>query len=224
MFDRLLSIVAPHYCCGCGIVGTLLCANCKYNIIDEADSACIICHHPTGQEKLCKNCSAPYDRAWLVGERHGTLQRLVGLFKFERTKAAGNVLANLLSETLPKLPIETVIVPVPTVASHIRERGYDHVALIAKKLAKARDLKYETLLSRATKTKQRHSSATQRETQAQRMFALNKPFDPAKPYLLIDDVMTTGATIKYAAKTLRNAGAKTVWIAIIARQIQNDKL
>lgn len=41
------------------------------------------------------------------------------------------------------------------------------------------------------------------------------------PYLIVDDVMTTGATIKYASRTLRDAGAKHIWVAIIARQTLN---
>lgn len=161
----------------------------------------------------------PYERAWCVGERSGTLQRLIGLYKFERAKSGYESLGDLVLETLPDLPTNTIIVPIPTVPSHIRERGYDHMLLIAKYIAKVKGLKYQQPLGRKTLTKQRQANAKQRTTQAKNAFEIIGKINPEIPYLLIDDVMTTGATIKYAAKTLKAAGAKHIWVVIIARQI-----
>ena len=179
---------------------------------------CIVCHLPTGNTWICKTCRMPYERVWVVGERGGVLQRLIGLYKFERAKSAYKSLGDLLLETLPELPANTVIVPVPTTPSRIRERGYDHMLLIAKYVAKARNLKCEQLVYRKTNTKQRQSTAKQRSVQAKQAFAVRGSIDEFKTYLLIDDVVTTGSTIKYAAKALRDAGAKHVWVAVIARQ------
>jgi len=160
----------------------------------------------------------PYERAWVVGERDGTLQRLVGLYKFERARSAYKALGDLLIETLPDLPANTIVVPVPTTPSRIRERGYDHILLIAKYVAKARGLECRQLIKRRTKTKQRQSTARQRITQAKLAFAVYEKLDTDIPYLLVDDVVTTGATIRYASQALRDAGAKHVWVAVIARQ------
>jgi ComF family protein len=168
---------------------------------------------------LCNTCRVPYERAWAVGERNGILQRLVGLYKFERTKSAYRVLGDLLLCALPELPPDTIIVPIPTTSARTRERGYDHMLLIAKYVAKSRGLKCKQLLVRRANTKQRHSSAKQRQEQAKRAFAVDGVVDDSIPYLLIDDVMTTGATLKYSAKALSSAGAKHVWVAIVARQI-----
>ncbi len=219
MIDYLLSALAPHHCCGCDKTGTILCDNCKYNITSEQKTVCLVCGRPTKQNYLCSECHPPFERAWAVGERSGVLQRLIGIYKFERTKSAYAALAELLLAALPELPPETVIVPVPTVSSHIRERGYDHMLLIAKYVAKARGLKCQQLLDRQTATKQRQASARQRQEQAKNAFVIVGNITPDIPYLIIDDVMTTGATIKYAAKTLKDAGAKHVWVAIIARQV-----
>ncbi|MNH40046.1 DNA utilization protein GntX [compost metagenome] len=67
------------------------------------------------------------------------------------------------------------------------------------------------------RTKQRDANRAVRAAQAKRAFKARSSTD-SHCYLLIDDVVTTGATIKYAAKALRDAGAKDVWVAAIARQ------
>lgn len=167
---------------------------------------------------LCLSCRTPYERAWVVGERSGVLQRLIGLYKFERARAGFDPLADLLARSLPDLPVDVVVVPVPTVASHIRERGYDHMLLISKRFAKKRNLKLERLLCRKTNTKQRQASSGKRNMQAKAAFGVRGVVSPDKVYLVMDDVITTGATIKYATKALRGAGAKHVWVAAIARQ------
>ena len=219
MFDKVLSFIAPHYCCGCDKIGSLLCDNCKYNIISEQSPRCLGCKRPTAGMWLCQECTLPYQKAWAVGEREGTLQRLIGLYKFERATEGHKILGDLLSSALPQLPIDTIVVPIPTPESRVRERGYDHMLLITKHFAKIRGLECEQVLKRVGNTKQRHHSASQRLAQAKNAFFVNKKLNDNKIYLIIDDVVTTGATLKYAAKTLRKAGAKDVWVAVIAQQI-----
>lgn len=179
---------------------------------------CVVCHKPVLSNWLCNTCKMPFERIWVVGERSGILQRLVGLYKFERAKSAHKELGDLLLDILPDLPKNTVVVPIPTVPSRIRERGYDHMFLIARHVAKSRKLSLERLVERKTNTKQRQSGAKKRELQAKQAFEVCKRLDSSVPYLLLDDVITTGATIKYASQALRDAGAEHVWAAVIARQ------
>ncbi len=221
MIDKLLSYLAPHHCCSCDKIGSLLCDNCINYIKDETKIVCLLCHRPTFNMWLCSECKTPYEKAWAVGTRDGVLQRLIGLYKFERAKECYKVLGELLLSSLPELPPETVIVPVPTLSSHVRERGYDHMLLIARYIAKARGLKVKRVLCRKTQTKQRQADAKQRERQAKQAFCVNSVIDGNIPYLLLDDVITTGATIKYASKALIDAGAKHVWVAVVARQTLN---
>lgn len=219
MIDTVLSFLAPHHCYKCNKIGTPLCDNCKYDIVSEPYGCCIICSRPSLELKsVCSVCLVPYAHAWCVGERTDELKRLIGAYKFQNVKQAYKPLAELLHETLPDLPSSTIIVPVPTVASHIRQRGYDHTLLMARHLAKLRKLEIGTSLQRATNTKQRGAGRRMRKRQAKAAFLCNIVLDPAVPYLLIDDVVTTGATLEYATKTLQAAGAKTVWVATVSRQ------
>lgn len=219
MIDTLLSFVAPHHCSGCDISGTLLCDNCKYDIISEPYSACGTCGRSiAGKNGLCRKCHVPYTRIWCVSDRRDQLQRLIGNYKFTNTRAAYRPLADLLHDYLPELPENTVIVPVPTVGSHIRQRGYDHMLLIAQRFGSRRHLPVDTSLRRITTTKQRSASAKQRVINAKAAFACPKPLDPDAIYLRIDDVITTGATVEYATKALQAAGANTVWVASVSRQ------
>ncbi|MDB5177188.1 MAG: putative Phosphoribosyltransferase [Candidatus Saccharibacteria bacterium] len=219
MIDTLLSFVAPHHCSGCAQIGSLLCDNCKYDITQEPYGACCACGKGLVTAKgLCGSCRVPYERAWCVADRRDQLQRLIGNYKFTNTRAAYRPLADLLHAHLPELPSNVVIVPVPTVNSHIRQRGYDHMLLVANRLAKLRGISVATDLQRATNTKQRAAGRAQRIKQAKKAFMCQKSLDPSLIYLLIDDVITTGSTVKYASQTLIDAGAQTVWVASISRQ------
>lgn len=218
MIDTLLSKVAPHLCCGCNKIGSPLCDNCKYDINNDVFAQCLACGEPANEAGVCHYCKLPYVRAWCVGERSGVLQRLVGDFKFNNMYAAYIPLAQLLNERIGELPSSTIIVPVPTVASHIRERGYDHTYLIAKWIANKRKLTVQPLLVRLTNTKQRDASRQERIEQAKVAFGVKGIIDESAYYLIIDDVVTTGATMQYAAETLQRAGAERIWVAAIARQ------
>jgi ComF family protein len=218
MIESLLSYVAPHLCCGCGEIGVLLCDNCKYDIENDAEKPCLACGIAPSAAGVCQGCKVPYSRAWYVGERSGVLQRLIGDFKFQNMRAAYRPLATLLMEAIDQLPENTIVVPIPTVPSHVRERGYDHTLLLAKQVAEYRGLRLQRALSRLTSTKQRDATRAQRLAQAKAAFAVRGTIDSSAPYLLIDDIVTTGATVEYAAHALQTAGVRDIWVAVIARQ------
>ena len=217
MIDTLLASLAPHLCFGCGQIGTLICQGCKEDIIADAAGRCIVCDRQAGSY-LCNNHADLIEHGWYVASRTGPLETLIDAYKFENAKAAYRPLAELLKTRLPDLPRETVIVPIPTINHHIRQRGYDHVQLVARELGRQLGLTVVSRLQRLTTTKQRDASMRQRELQAQRAFAVKGELRPDIPYLLIDDIATTGATLRYATRALRDAGARRIWVAAIARQ------
>ena len=212
----LLDIFAPHYCCSCGMIGAILCDNCKNNIIDNQYSGCIACGKPAARYGLCRRCRAPFARAWCVGERANVLKALINQYKFERARAAKHAIVDLLDAVLPPLPGGVTVVPVPTIPPHIRQRGYDHMALVARGFACRRQLSYRAVIQRASNTVQHGTTRAVRLRQAKQAFECGDV--PPGIYLLVDDVYTTGATVRYAADVLLRAGATEVWIAVVSRQ------
>lgn len=166
----------------------------------------------------CGQCMLPYERSWCVGKRNGVLREVIDCYKFENAKAGGKTLAGLLDECISDLPADTIIVPIPTIPAHVRQRGYDHALLLAKQFAQKRSLVVQKILLRTANTTQRGASRAQREKQAQRAFTVSRPLRSDAPYLIVDDITTTGATLRYAAEALHSAGASTVWVAVIAKQ------
>ena len=215
--DKLLSVVAPHLCSGCGQIGATFCDNCKYNIIRVSFLGCVLCEK-LSKNGICDEHKVAFNQAWVVGIRSGALQRLIGGFKFRNMKAASVDLADLLHRRLPILPESTVFIPVPTSPAHMRERGYDHMLLIARDLGRRRHLPVYQFLRRDNVLTQHHASRKERLVQARSAFRVEGAVDPLATYILLDDVITTGATIKQAALLLRGAGANTIWVAATSRQ------
>ena len=218
MIDAMLSNLAPHLCYGCGKIGMILCPYCANNITDEPFAGCFECGLAKDVASTHTSCHPPYQNSWCVSERRGVIERIIDAYKFEYVKSASWVLAGLLDETLPVLPDNTVIVPIPTIPKHIRQRGYDHMDLICRDLARRRGLKVERLLKRKHNSMQRGASRQQRIDQAKSAFVCSRSLDRDALYLIIDDVVTTGSTLKYGAVALESAGAKTILVAAIARQ------
>ena len=199
-------------------MGAILCDNCKYDIENSYFEGCALCGGPSARHGVCERCSDPCSQAWCVGERSGELRQIIDSYKFYNNYAAHGTLAELLSQRIGHLPAAVTVVPIPTVASHIRQRGYDHTLLIARSLAKRQGITLTRPLHRQTTTKQRDANRAQRFAQAKEAFITRGKIDQNATYLLIDDVITTGATLHYAALALKQAGASEVWAAAIARQ------
>lgn len=178
----------------------------------------MLCHGlAKSSDNLCNTCRSSFNSAWVVGSRTGALKEVIDVYKFERARQAHVQLASLLDDILPILPLDIEVVPIPTITKHVRARGYDHMHLISRELANKRSLTHSTPLRRATTTVQQGASRKQRLEQARAAFTAHK-VSRGKRYLIVDDICTTGSTLEYAARALREAGASEVWVAVIAAQ------
>ena len=215
----LLSTVAPHPCSGCGKIGAILCEDCKYDIVNESFDGCVMCGvvQPRG---ICAVHTAPFERIFVGGRRQGPLKEAIDRLKFQQTKAAATVLGDILAHRLPLLPVDTTVVPLPTVRSHVRQRGYDQALLIARQVAYRKGLPFSPLLARKTSDTQHTVGRERRKEQAGKAFTVRQgaPVGNGRLVLLVDDIYTTGATVASAAWVLRRAGY-VVWVAVVACQV-----
>lgn len=200
---NVFDLIAPHTCRGCGALGSVLCDCCKNNLINEKN---II--NKNGLSLYC------------VGHRNGILAKLIHDYKYYSARAIGPILAELLSNILPNTNGNVVIVPLPTISRHIRERGLDHTYLIAKKTAKILGKRYQVkqLLLRKNNTVQVGADRKTRINQAKNAYEIapNTIINETTTYILFDDVCTTGASIKAAKKKLQQAGASKIILSVIA--------
>lgn len=218
MIDSLLQFIAPHSCCGCGYLGALLCEECKNDIVSEPFSQCLVCLRPTSGANLCMRCRQDtlYENAWCIGVRDGALKGLLDRYKFDSARRAGREIGSLLASRLPLLPQHLVIVPVPTSAGHRRARGFDHTALFSKHLASLTGLSYQEVLATDRTDTQHFKSRSQRHVAAQTGLRIKRSVP--EHIMLIDDIYTTGSTLRACTRLLRQNGAVSVSVAVVARQ------
>lgn len=220
MIERVISLLAPHTCIVCNREGSLLCSWCIHDSLPAIPSRCYKCKAQTVDSAVCKKCRLKLAHVWVVTEYDFVAKELVHRLKFERAKAAANIIARQLDETLPYFDRETVVTYVPTASSRIRIRGYDQSQLIAQGFAKQRGLTCRKLLHRYGQQRQVGSGRSARLAQAGHEYKTRKQFDLTdKAILLIDDIVTTGATIESCAALLKQSGTKRVLAAVFAQKM-----
>lgn len=220
LIEQFFRILAPSDCLECGSEGSLLCAWCVESALPRADSRCYRCNGLTKNQAVCPadRRKTPVRRLITRTEYSNAARELVHAMKFKYSGEAADLLARELADTLPALPPDTVIVYVPAITSHVRQRGFDHTKRIAAELSKLTGYQHVAALTRSGQKRQVGSSRRDRLTQLQGSFLPKNQFlIKDVPVLLVDDVVTTGATIEEAAKALKKAGAKSVDVVVFAR-------
>jgi len=144
---------------------------------------------------------------------------LVHALKFRGELALAGVLGELLSQKISSLEIDCVI-PVPLSGARLRQRGYNHAAEIARHLARAKlDL---SLCERTRDTPpQMDLPFAERRRNVRGAFRCTRAIAGAS-VAVVDDVMTTGATLNEVARTLKDAGAARVVNWVVARTFPPD--
>jgi ComF family protein len=160
-----------------------------------------------------------------VGDYEGVLRELCIALKFHGERRVADVLAPYIVQQTFDRGFATridAIVPMPLHALRQWQRGYNQAELLAAPLAKAiaKPLWLDALKRRRGTKKQSELSAAQRKANVEGAFEVRpravKTLE-GKTILLVDDVMTTGATLREAALSLKRAGAKAVLGAVVAR-------
>jgi len=217
IFDQLTGLIAPHECLGCGAEATLLCDSCGQKV-PKLPSRCYVCHKLTEDYRTCDACRrhSPLYQVIAFCNYEGTPKELVHILKFGRAQAAAKDVAAMLSRLLTP-GSNIVITYAPTTGKRVRQRGYDQAKLIAKTLADKNNLTYGRALSRKGVSRQVGQNRNVRKEQMKYAFdCTNVKLIKNKHVLLVDDVLTTGATCESAATVMLAAGARRVSVIVFA--------
>lgn len=227
IMESAIGILAPAECIACGAEGRALCAGCAKSLITPFGERCWRCNKLSPNSRTCESCrhTGSPTRVWIVTDHDGITRDLISLYKFGHNRSAAGVIAGLMAGTFLKYSTSQelenyLVVPVPTATHRMRERGFGHAELLAKKVAINLRLEYSPALRRLGQSRQLGATREARLKQLTASFAAksHKAISGRK-ILLIDDVVTTGGTIIAAAQTLRAAGAKQVDALLFAKRL-----
>ncbi len=218
MLNRLLDLIAPEDCLECRSEGSIWCELCRLQY-EPLPSRCFLCHKQSINYQTCKTCytKTTLKTVYVYGEYNGINKSLINALKFDCKRHAARPIASSMAQLLPYFVDSPVIVNVPTAPNHARQRGFDHTQMLAKELAKQTNLNYKKLLVRTNSLRQVGAKRHQRISQIKDSFRLkgNSGMVPER-IILVDDVVTTGATLSEATRVLKQAGVKQVDALVFA--------
>ncbi|MGB0132749.1 ComF family protein [Dokdonella sp.] len=225
---RLLDVVLPPRCLLCGAhaePGHGLCAACHADM-PRNDCCCQRCalplEHPAAECGICLRREPPFARAWAPFRYAHPLDLLEARFKFRRDLAAGKALSGLMIEAAHgdlRAELPERIYCVPLHPDRLRERGYNQSLELAKPLARALEipLDFSSLVRSRSTLAQTGLDARERRRNLRGAFELSSGAELPGHAAILDDVMTTGTTLRECAQVLRKAGVARVDVWALAR-------
>ena len=214
--EQILDIIYPCYCKGCEKIGEAFCARCIFDNMKK--------NPPFSTEN-----DKDFKRIVASGMRVDVLKNLVSEYKFQArrhyARALGFYLFWAAKRFFPDFSGSSkenyVLVPLPTIQKHIRERGFDHIKKLTEEISAISDIPVVSILKRRKNTVQVGSSAKKRLEQAKEAYLIDfkAVFNKESHFILVDDVWTTGATMRAArgvlAAELKRRGVKDIKISAI---------
>lgn len=233
MIRAILDILFPKTCFSCRKFGSYLCAGCIKEI-KQMELVCPFCERASLGGAVHAVCKRKFglDGLWSLGIYQSSLRIAIQKLKYKWVSEVAKELIDItLSYWAKNPPIlldilkkdhgkSWVISAVPLHKVRQKWRGFNQSELLAKLFAQNLGLKYEPVLKRIRNTKpQIKLLAAERKQNIKNAFSLEFPLRSSlfPNVLLIDDVWTTGSTLKECCYVLKRAGAKSVWALTIAR-------
>lgn len=235
--SALFDLIYPPYCLRCyrslnNETNKYVCQKCLKEVIPVNPSdTCLKCGMflgpHSGQRLSCHSCQTRYfsfRRVIAFGQYEGILKDLILVYKYGRQKLLAPVFARWLTDRLNNEPEITdkinLVVPVPLTSAKLKIRGFNQTELVASILAK--EFSWPVLTDNLIRTKdtpaQASLSRVERVNNLKDAFNIQRPGEfKGKNILVIDDVLTTGATADEVSRILKKAGAKQVYILVLAR-------
>ncbi|MFN9732203.1 MAG: ComF family protein [Pseudomonadota bacterium] len=219
--SRLLLAPTCVLCGARGADGGDLCAGCASDLPHNS-IACPRCALPlAAPAPACAHClrRPPPQAATLAALRYeGAARHLLPRYKFGADLAIGRVLADLLLAVAADAPRPELVAPVPLHAARLRQRGFDQAWELARAVAGRRDQPARPAALRRVRATLAPTGldAVARRRNLRQAFAIAGDV-AGRRVALVDDVMTTGATVEAAVRALRRAGANRVDVWVVAR-------
>lgn len=227
---KLRDICFPATCCKCGkyTENQGLCGNCWSKIHWISEPICPICGKPFEIDigiscAECRRKKPSFDCARAVFEYDDESKPLILKFKHSDATFLGEQLAQWMYRVGESLFEKAdLIVPVPIHFFKRLKRKYNQTEILANYLAQLSGKTYEPRILKKNKPSRSQEGLTkiQRKENVKNSFAIDEKYAPLlneKSVLLIDDVLTTGATVNECAKILKKHGAKSVFVLTLAR-------
>lgn len=226
----MLNLLFPRFCVGCSqeLNAGALCAPCKSLLPKPKTAQCPHCdlRLPFGElRELCREMLGITRLAAAAPYAHPLVKAAIDTMKYEGIRDLSRPLGKLLTDALAPLVAtkpreEFVLVPVPLHPRRLRQRGFNHASLLAQEASRSLKLSLnDRILMRQRETQQQAKLKREdRLTNVENAFtAIPKYTQKNKTIILVDDVITTGSTIRETTKALRRAGTKEVWGAAVAQ-------
>jgi len=203
--NALVIALAPPLCAACG-------RSCRTEAV-----VCTRCgRRLAAAEPLLGNGPAGLDRAWSSAPHEGVARDLVAALKFRRLLPVADLMAERIEWLAPAHMLSGTVVPVPTAPPRLRRRGFDPAGELAAALAERLEAPLERCLARRGSSRQVGRRRAERVGHPPRIHATGAA---PRSALLVDDVLTTGATLTACAGALRAAGASRVVAVTFSRRL-----
>ena len=220
MRDFLARLLFGGSCFVCrGASRELLCEVCRGELPRLGNELCPRCALPCPGGAACGRCLAEppaYDATTAAVAYDFPADTLVHALKFRGELALAPVLGRLLAACIPSWGVDRVV-PVPLSSTRLRERGYNQAVEIARHLAHGK-LDVDVCVRRGESQPQTELPWDERRRNVRGVFGCRRPLTGAS-VAVVDDVMTTGATLDELALTLKRAGAVRVVNWVVARTL-----
>lgn len=226
MLKFFLDFLFPKRCVSCGLLGQYLCRYCQSNIKFIKGGVCPMCERPAVDGVIHPGCQTRYSLDGLVSffRYDGPVKAAIKRLKYKPylTELAEMLVKEVTSNRLVGNRFDNfTVVPVPLHPRRQRERGFNQAALIGKAVAKELGLQFiDDVLKRTRNTKpQVELKGKERRENIKDAFIIspNILISQYPNILLVDDVWTTGSTLRTCGNVLKRNGAKKVWAMTLAR-------
>ena len=232
IFETAIVFLYPAKCRVCeeflGVTSMpYICADCWQDMQFLEPPWCDICGTPE-VNGLCDACAVSpprYGKLRSIAFYHTTLQQAIHLFKFEKKRVFTQPLVQLINTHIPSdcdIAEYDFVLPIPIHKKRLRERGFNQAALLADGIAKAEDIPVlvDTLVRKRHTVAQSSLDSAARQQNIVGAFGVRNPdIISGKRLLIIDDVFTTGATIREAVSELWTADPAEIDVLTLARTL-----